>query len=301
MPDARSGSATVGEDVREPDTQEIRFVTYLSPSIPRALFEALTLHLQRSLGRERVSLRIETGASGPLKGHECSSFADEVDVAFVCAPSFFWLRELRPPPAELLGAAPVFDDERNAGRPVYFCDTVVRDDAPIRAFSDLEGGSWTYNGACSLSGYYGLLNKLAESGTDESFFGSVSRSGSHLNSIEAILRGETDAAARLQRLADTAPGGAGPPRALARHRILGPVPDTAPRNQLQVPPATQRPAARRLPHRERRRAHTPSPTTIRPQLLRRRGPQKLRPRRPQRPRRTPRQTNNLKSRQACEV
>jgi phosphonate transport system substrate-binding protein len=195
MPDARSGSATVGEDVREQGTQEIRFVTYLSPSIPRALFEALTLHLQRSLGRERVSLRIETGASGPLKGHECSSFADEVDVAFVCAPSFFWLRELRPPPAELLGAAPVFDDERNAGRPVYFCDTVVRDDAPIRAFSDLEGGSWTYNGACSLSGYYGLLNKLAELGTDESFFGSVSRSGSHLNSIEAILRGETDAAA----------------------------------------------------------------------------------------------------------
>ena len=43
----------------------------------------------------------------------------------------------------------------------------------MRDFSDLEGGSWTYNDACSLSGYYGLLNKLAESGTDESFFGRI--------------------------------------------------------------------------------------------------------------------------------
>jgi hypothetical protein len=92
----------VAEDVRMQGTQEIRFVTYLSPSIPRALFEALALHLQRSLGLERVSLRVETGASGPLQGHACS-------------PSFFWLRELSPPPAELLGVAPVFDDERNAG------------------------------------------------------------------------------------------------------------------------------------------------------------------------------------------
>jgi hypothetical protein len=102
VPDARPGSATMAEDVRMQGTQEIRFVTYLSPSIPRALFEALALHLQRSLGLERVSLRVETGASGPLQGHACSSFAGEIDVAFMCAPSFFWLRELSPPPAELL-------------------------------------------------------------------------------------------------------------------------------------------------------------------------------------------------------
>jgi ABC-type phosphate/phosphonate transport system substrate-binding protein len=91
--------------------------------------------------------------------------------------------------------APVFDDERNAGRPVYFCDVVVRGDSNVQTFSDLEGGSYAYNDSCSLSGYYGLLNKLAESGTDESFFGRVSCSGSHLNSIEAVLRGEVDAVA----------------------------------------------------------------------------------------------------------
>ena len=175
--------------------EDIRLVTYLAPSIPRTLFEALADHVQRALGCRRVALRVETRASGPQKGGECSSFAEDADVAFMCAPSFVWLRELRPPPVELLGVVPVFDDKRNLGRPVYFCDVVVRNDAPIHAFSELQGGSWAYNDACSLSGYYSLLNKLAESGADENFFDNIFCSGSHLNSIEAIVRGEADAAA----------------------------------------------------------------------------------------------------------
>jgi phosphate/phosphite/phosphonate ABC transporter binding protein len=182
-------------DHHERRAHEIRFVTYLSPSIPQTFFEALADHLQRSLGSEQVSLRIETRVSGPSKGYECSTFGDSVDVAFMCAPSFVWLLNLRPPPAELLGVAPVFDDERNGGRPVYFCDVIVRDDAPIRAFSDLRGSAWVYNDKSSLSGYYGLLDKLAVSGEDESFFGSVTCSGSHLNSIDAVLQGRADAAA----------------------------------------------------------------------------------------------------------
>ena len=120
--------------------QDIGFVTYLSPSIPQLLFEALADHVQRALGCERVSLRVESRASGPQKGGECSSFAEEADLAFMCAPSFIWLRELRPPPVELLGVMPVFDDERNQGKPVYFCDVVVRNDAPTQAFSELAGG-----------------------------------------------------------------------------------------------------------------------------------------------------------------
>jgi phosphonate transport system substrate-binding protein len=185
----------VAGDHHERSAHEIRFVTYLSPSIPQAFFEALVDHLQRSLGREQVSLRIETRVSGPRRGYECSSFGDKVDVAFMCAPSFIWLRRLRPPPAELLGVAPVFDDERNAGRPVYFCDVIVRDESPIQTFSDLRGSAWAYNDKSSLSGYYGLLDKLAASGKDENFFGSVTCSGSHLNSIEAVLHSEADAAA----------------------------------------------------------------------------------------------------------
>jgi ABC-type phosphate/phosphonate transport system substrate-binding protein len=184
-----------GEDISARHSEEIRFVTYLSPSIPRALFEALADHVQRTLGHARVSLRVETQLSGPQRGGESSSFTDEADLAFMCAPSFVWLHELRPPPVELLGVLPVFDDERNLGRPLYFCDVVVRNDGPIHAFSELEGGTLSYNDACSLSGYYSLLNRLAESGADESFFDGMSCSGSHLNSIEAVLRGTADAAA----------------------------------------------------------------------------------------------------------
>ena len=83
--------------------EDIRFVTYLSPSIPQAIFEALADHVQRALGHVRVSLRVESQSSGPQKGGECSTFADEADVAFMCAPSFVWLRDMRPPPVELLG------------------------------------------------------------------------------------------------------------------------------------------------------------------------------------------------------
>src|SRR5215208_5437906 len=118
------------EDVRGSNIQEIRFVTYLSPSIPRALYEALADHLQRTLGRERISLRVETRVSGPQRGGECSSFADEADVAFMCAPSFVWLRELRPPPVELLGVSPVFDDGETLGGPstsaTSWCATAPR-------------------------------------------------------------------------------------------------------------------------------------------------------------------------------
>jgi len=175
--------------------EELRFITYLSPSIPQGLFEAIIDHVRRTLEYERIPLRVDERVSGPEKGSEDPFSRGEADVGFMCSPSFLWLRELSPPPVELLGVAPVFEDARAAGRPVYFCDVVVRSNGPIRAFAELRGRSWAYNDACSLSGYYSLLNRLAEVGEDEGFFGRMFRSGSHLNSIEAVVCGEADAAA----------------------------------------------------------------------------------------------------------
>ena len=139
-------------------------------------------------------LQMETRVSGPEKGIEDPFSRNEVDVGFMCSPSFLWLRELRPPPVDLLGVAPVFRDRRNGGRPVYFCDVIVRRDSPIRSFAELRGGSWAYNDRCSLSGYYGPLKKLADTGADGWFFDRMLDSGSHLNSIEMVARGEADAA-----------------------------------------------------------------------------------------------------------
>ena len=175
------------------DPAELRFVTYLSPSLPLALFEAVVDHVRRHLGYD-ASLRAQTSVSGPGRGAEDPFSEGEADVGFVCSPSYTWLRERRPPPAELLGVAPVFRDERNGGRPVYFCDVIARRDTPVRTFVDLRGGSWTFNDPCSLSGYHGLLKKLTEMGTDEGFFGRLIHSGSHLRSIDLVASGEADAA-----------------------------------------------------------------------------------------------------------
>ena len=172
---------------------ELRFVTYLSPSLPLAMFEAIVDHVRRYLGYG-VSLRTETSVSGPQRGTEDPFSRGETDIAFMCSPSYAWLSSLRPPPAELLGVAPVFRDGRNGGRPLYYCDVIVRQDAPVRSFGDLRRGSWAYNDLCSLSGYHGLLKKLTEIGTDERYFGRLVRSGSHLRSIELVASGEVDAA-----------------------------------------------------------------------------------------------------------
>ncbi len=96
---------------------------------------------------------------------------------------------------ELLGAAPVFRDSRSPGLPVYFSEVITRRESPIHSFAKLRNRSWAYNDPCSLSGYYNTLKRLAEMGEDESFFGRMLRSGSHLKSIEMVAGGEVDAAA----------------------------------------------------------------------------------------------------------
>ena len=173
---------------------ELRFVSYLSPGIPRAFFEAVVEHVRHALG-QRASLSVESRVSGPVRGTEDPFSKCEADVGFMCAPAFFWLRELEDPPVELLPAAPVFRDGRASGQPVYFSELVVRSDSPASSFLDLRGHSWAYNDPCSLSGYYNLLKKLAEVGEDEEFFNRTCCSGSHLNSMQMVVRGEVDAAA----------------------------------------------------------------------------------------------------------
>src|ERR671917_281069 len=167
----QDADATVKTGPPAEDVRTLRFVTYLSPSIPRGLFEVLLVHCRRRLGHDvAASLQVETRVSGPERG-TVDPFSDgEADVGFVCSPSYLWLRERRPPPVELLGVAPVFGNGRNGGKPVYFCDVI------------------------SARGNYGLLRKLAEMGEDTRFFGEVLHSGSHLDSIRMVADREADAA-----------------------------------------------------------------------------------------------------------
>jgi phosphonate transport system substrate-binding protein len=175
-------------------SEELRFVTYLSPGIPQAFFEAVVEHVRRTLER-RASLSVETRVSGPMRGGDDPFSKGEADISFMCAPSFFWLREMENPPVELLPTALVFGDVRSPGQPVYFSEVVVRRESPARSFLDLRGSSWAYNDPYSLSGYYNLLKKLAEMSEYGGFFGRVCCSGSHLESMRMICHGEADAAA----------------------------------------------------------------------------------------------------------
>ena len=93
----------IGEHWTE-DTRGLRCITYLSPSIPRTLFEELVDHCRRWPGHQRPSLQVETRVSGPERGVADPFSGDEADVGFVCSLSYVWLRELEPSPVELLGA-----------------------------------------------------------------------------------------------------------------------------------------------------------------------------------------------------
>ena len=174
--------------------QRLRFLTYLSPSIPREFFERVVGHVEARTGLAS-SLACETAESGPSPATDPFA-AGRADLAFVCAPSYPVLR--RAGTASLVGAAPVSADPRNGGRPVYFADVIVGARTPFTGFADLSGAVWTYNDPSSLSGWYSMLARLAEigRGTDPgAFFREVRVSGSHRESVAAVAQGLADASA----------------------------------------------------------------------------------------------------------
>ncbi len=184
---------------------DLRLLNYLSPGLPATLFEGVADYLQETLGMS-VSLTCETRFSGPPRDKPDPFTSGEADLAFMCAPPFFWCLECGVP-AELLGVAPVFDDLRARGKPVYFSDVVVLAENPVATFAELRGGSWAYNDLCSLSGYYCLLEQLHTLGENLTFFDRLIASGSHAASLELVSSGRASAAAidsNVLRLADFA-------------------------------------------------------------------------------------------------
>ena len=161
----------------------MRVVSYLSPGLPEGLFEDIGRTLESALER-RVAVEFVTETSGPPIG--AGDPLRDVDLAFVCAPSLVELRNLGW--GRLVPIAPVFDDPRNGGRPIYHSDVVVRSDHDARTVADLADAAWAVNDERSLSGYRCVLDAMGDD---------VSRvwSGGHLRSIELVRDGIVDAAA----------------------------------------------------------------------------------------------------------
>lgn len=172
----------------------MRLMTWLAPSIPLGFYERIASTLSAALHRE-VSVAARYDSSGPVGPRDDPFASGEVDVGFLCAPSWAALSATPRPSVSLLELAPVFADPRNAGRPLYHCDLVVRADSPVEHLSDLRGQRFGFNDPVSLSGWHGIASRLrSEATTPRRFFSSLVCTGSHPASLQALSSGRIDAA-----------------------------------------------------------------------------------------------------------
>jgi phosphonate transport system substrate-binding protein len=199
--DSEAGGGATRASMGPVEARTLTLLTYLSPGLPLALFAAVADHLRRcpELDGFRIALASEGRVSGPEQGlvdRSDDPFSrGEADVGFLCAPTYLRLREREHPPAELLGVAPVFVDQRVHGKPIYFCDVIVHRGSPARSFWDLKGDTLAYNDPCSLSGHGGFAARLGSQEEEVgAFFGRTIRSGSHLASVRLVSDGRADVA-----------------------------------------------------------------------------------------------------------
>ena len=136
------------------------------------------------------------GVPGELiQGNGFAQLRDgSVDVAFLCGLPYVRLCAERKGMLFPL-AAPILDEARYQDQPVYFSDVIVNRDTPFRCFGDLRGRSWAYNDPDSFSGWLLVRHHLVQLGEGEAFFGRLSFSGFHQESIRQVLAGEVDASA----------------------------------------------------------------------------------------------------------
>lgn len=172
----------------------LRFTTWLSPGLPEPLFRTIADHVADALDCE-AELTVEPKISGPLHPHEDRFALGLTDIGFLCPPTVLWLTDRQPPSVRLVPAAPVYDDPRGNGRPVYFSDIITRSDSGIESFEDLKGRRVGFNEPASLSGYVSLIGRLASRRLDPSWFATFEQIGSHRKALEMIEAGDLDAAA----------------------------------------------------------------------------------------------------------
>jgi phosphonate transport system substrate-binding protein len=145
-----------------------------------------------------VAARVGQALGAPaqlIEGKRMEQLRDgSVDVAFLCGLPYVrfcadWPGMLRPL------AAPVLDEARCQDRPVYFSDVIVRRDSPFRSFGDLRGQRWAYNEPGSFSGCLLVRHHLLQLGETEAFFGRLTFTGWHQESIRQVRSGEVDGSA----------------------------------------------------------------------------------------------------------
>jgi phosphonate transport system substrate-binding protein len=94
---------------------------------------------------------------------------------------------------------PLFRDIDMNGQEGYFSVILVRSDSPYQSVADLKGKSFAFADPNSTSGYAFPSYFLRKQGLDpQALFGGTVFSGSHDNSVIALVRGQFDAVATYQ-------------------------------------------------------------------------------------------------------
>jgi phosphonate transport system substrate-binding protein len=165
-------------------TETINFANFLSPLL-QDTYASILNHVVEHVGCTATL----------YAGQSLSEFTSGMaDVGFICGLQYVRMKEWQDCPVELL-VAPVLEGKHYYGLPIYYSSVVVRINSTYRTFDDLEGCVWAYNEQDSHSGCNVVCSSLLEQQKSTHFFGSVVRSGSHMNSLGMIIEEKVDAAA----------------------------------------------------------------------------------------------------------
>ena len=169
----------------------IHFATFLSPVLYKT-YEYIAAYVGKKIG-----------CSTPLAiGQSLEEFVDNrVDIGFLCGLQYVSIKKQPEYPVELL-VAPVLQGQRYQHRPIYYSDVIVRSESSYASFDALQGCTWAYNERPSHSGYNLVCYSLLKRNKAPHYFGKTVATGSHLQSLQAILDGKADAASIDSHLLD---------------------------------------------------------------------------------------------------
>lgn len=174
----------------------LRLQTYGVPGVPQSLLESVARGLSAALNVD-VALQVERRARPANGSVDVQALLSEADVVLGTIPLLRAVRDASriAPSFELLGVGPRFADARALGLPARHADIVVSRQSAPRQWSELIPRRWSYAHRHSWCGYCVPLLELSKLPDSSAFFADFRASGSDLESLEQIARGQSDCAA----------------------------------------------------------------------------------------------------------
>ena len=170
-------------------------MTASPPAPPRLVANSRMYNVSKSATAAWTTLfhHVAARSSIPLEVVEHAFPADlpalyhrtDIACAFMCGLPFIRGR------ADVVPVvAPLPDDPRGAGRPVYWTDIVVRADDPVPSLAEATGGVLAWTAEESQSGYHALFRHLDQHGV--AFARQLGQLTTPRRVMEAVVRGDAD-------------------------------------------------------------------------------------------------------------